>query len=215
MKLRFRQLSFCMARRNYQMKQRATAQDETRERIVRATMLLHDQQGVAATSFADIAKSAGVGPATVHRHFPNLAALVSACGAHVWEEMQPPVPGQAIALFAGLTGRDERLERLVEELDRFYRRGALRLERASADRSHVAELDGFLRAVEAGVADLVREALALESLPGSAIQLVQALMDFPVWLSVQKVEMSDAARKELVVRLLGSAIDAAIGTDKG
>ncbi|GLS23291.1 hypothetical protein GCM10007874_63110 [Labrys miyagiensis] len=198
-----------MTRRSYQMRQRANAQDATRERIVRATMLLHDEQGVAATSFADIAKSAGVGAATVHRHFPNLGALVSACGAHVWEEMKPPVPGQAIALFEGLTTRQERLERLVEELDRFYRRGALRLERASADRPHIAELDGFLRAVEAGVADLIREAFALESLPEPALQLVQALTDFPVWLSMQRVEIAETARKHLLVHLLGSAVEAA------
>lgn len=198
-----------MTRRNYQMRQRATAQDETRERIVRATMLLHDKQGVASTSFADIAKSAGVGAATVHRHFPNLGALVSACGAHVWEEMRPPVPGQAQALFQGLATREERLERLVEELDLFYRRGALRLERASTDRSHIAELDGFLKAVEAGVADLVREALARESPSGPILHLVHALVDFPVWLSLQRVEISDTRRRAVMVRLIGSAIEAA------
>ena len=58
--------------RKYQMKKRAEARDETRERIVRATMALHDEQGVATTSFADIAERAGVGPATVLRHFPTL-----------------------------------------------------------------------------------------------------------------------------------------------
>ncbi len=64
------------------MKDRARARDETRERIVRATMQLHDEKGVAATSFLDVAKRAGTGAATVYRHFPDIGALVSACGAH-------------------------------------------------------------------------------------------------------------------------------------
>ena len=40
--------------RPYRVKKRATARDETRERIVRATMALHDEQGVATTTFAGI-----------------------------------------------------------------------------------------------------------------------------------------------------------------
>src|SRR5450755_4010023 len=50
--------------RRYRMTNRAAAHEETRERIVRAAMALHDERGVATTSFADIAERAGVGPAT-------------------------------------------------------------------------------------------------------------------------------------------------------
>jgi AcrR family transcriptional regulator len=57
-------------------------------------MQLHDEQGVAATSFVDVAKRAGIGAATVYRHFPTLASLVIACGAHVWREMAPPYTGR-------------------------------------------------------------------------------------------------------------------------
>ena len=42
---------------------------------------LHYEQGVAATSYVQIAERAGVGPATVYRHFPTLGSLVEACGA--------------------------------------------------------------------------------------------------------------------------------------
>ena len=83
------------------MKKRAEARDETRDRIVRATMALHDEQGVATTTFADIAERAGVGPATVLRHFPTLGSLVMACGQHVAEEMRPPTPADAEQVFAG------------------------------------------------------------------------------------------------------------------
>lgn len=194
------------SRRTYRMKERAKTQDETRERIVAATMLLHDEQGVAATSFVDVAKRAGIGAATVYRHFPTLGSLVAACGAHVWKEMAPPMPEQAPAIFDGIDRIEERLQRLVDELDGFYRRGALRLTKAYADRHLIPELDQFLRAVEAGVAALVREALKDEAMTETVLQLVLALMDFPVWGSMQRIECDDLERRRLVARLLQCAI---------
>ena len=91
-----------MAGREYRMRKRAEGFDATRERIVEATAALHYEQGVAATSYVQIAERAGVGPATVYRHFPTLGSLVEACGAHVWEAIQPPLPENAPAVFAGL-----------------------------------------------------------------------------------------------------------------
>lgn len=196
-------------RRPYRMKERAKTQDETRERIVAATMLLHDEQGVAATSFVDVAKHAGIGAATVYRHFPTLGSLVAACGAHVWQQMAPPIPERAPAIFDGLDRLEDRLQRLVDELDGFYRRGALRLSKASADRHLVPELDQFLRAVEAGVAALVREALKDEDTSDTALQLALALTDFPVWGSMQRIECDDLERRRLVARLLQYAISSA------
>lgn len=193
-------------RRAYRMKDRARSQAETRDRIVRATMLEHDQKGVAATSFVDIARRAGIGAATVYRHFPTLGSLVAACGAHVWKEMDPPVPERASEIFEGVVGMEDRLQRLVDEVDRFYRRGALRLTAAYADRHLIPELDEFLRAVEAGVAALVREAVKDEPLPDSVLQLVTVLTDFPVWTSMQKVTVDDLERRRLVASLLGCAI---------
>lgn len=189
--------------RDYRMTQRAKAQEETRERIVRATMALHDEQGVAATSFVDVAKRAGVGPATVYRHFSTLGALVMACGAHVWAEMQPPVAETAPAVFAGIEDREARLLRLVETLDSFYRRGALRLGKAAADRAAVPELDGFLRAVEAGVAALLREAVAGEGLGETKVRLLLGLTDFPVWRALQqRLALDPAEANRLMARLL-------------
>ena len=94
-----------MAGRKYQLRKRAEGLDATRERIVEATAALHYEQGVAATSYIQIAERAGVGAATVYRHFPTLGSLVTACGAHVAEVTQPPVPENAPAVFAGLTAK--------------------------------------------------------------------------------------------------------------
>ena len=167
------------------MRHRAAARDETRERIVRATMALHDEQGVAATTFADVAARAGVGPATVTRHFADVDALVAACGAHVVEEMRPPRAEDAEALFAGLASTPARIARLVAELDAFYTRGALRLPKARNDRDRIAALDAFFRMVEAGLAATAAAALRHERPDPAILATVLALTDFEVWRRMQ------------------------------
>ena len=197
--------------RTYRLRKRAEERDETRQRILKATMQLHDEQGVAATSFVQIAERAGVGAATVYRHFPRLGDLVMACGAHVWQEMRPPVPDDAAALFAGIETMRGRLERLVDELDAFYERGALRLGLAARDREMVPELDGFLNAVEAGVAALVRAALAGTPLPESAIRTALGLTSFPVWTAFSRLDLAAAERRRTMVRLIECGLAAAAG----
>lgn len=197
-----------MAGRKYRMQKRAEGFDATRERIVEATAALHYEHGVAATSYVQIAERAGVGPATVYRHFPTLGSLVEACGAHVNEAMQPPLPENAPAVFAGLVTRQQRLERLVAEVDAFYDRGAVWQGIAARDRDRVPELDGFLRQVAAGVEALVREALGAGS-EEAAIRLVTALMDVSVWLSLKRLDAPPAEFRRTVVRLLACAIAAA------
>jgi len=61
--------------REYKLKRRAESQDETRQRIVEATIALHQTVGPAATTISDIAERAGVGRVTVYRHFPDEPTL--------------------------------------------------------------------------------------------------------------------------------------------
>lgn len=195
--------------RNYKMRKRAKALERTRERILRATMAVHDEKGVAPTTFSDIAKRAGLGQATVSRHFPTLSQLIMTCGQHVWAEMQPPVPDAAPAVFAGIETTAERLGKLVEELDAFYTRGALRLAFAARDRELVPELHGFLTAVEAGVEALVREALAKSGAPERAVQAAIAMASFPVWTAFNRLGLPKPEMRKLRVRLLECGIAAA------
>ena len=193
-----------MAGREYRMRKRAEGLDATRERIVEATAALHYEQGVEATSYVQIAERAGIGAATVYRHFPTLGSLVEACGATVWDEIRPPTPENAPEVFAGLDTRQERLERLVAELDAFYDRGAVWLGHAARDRDRVPELDAFLRHVDAGVGALVREAVG----PGSqeaTIRLVTALADVSVWQRLKRLDAPPAEFQRTMVRLLTSA----------
>jgi AcrR family transcriptional regulator len=68
--------------RSYELKRRAERQDETRQRIIDATIELHKTIGAAQTSVSEIAKRAGVGRVTVYRHFPDEETLFFACSGH-------------------------------------------------------------------------------------------------------------------------------------
>jgi AcrR family transcriptional regulator len=195
--------------RDYKMRKRAQARDQTRERILQATMQVHDEKGVAPTTMADIAKRAGVGQATVSRHFPTLSELIQTCGQHVWVEMQPPVPQTAPALFADVETTEARLVKLIEELDSFYLRGKHRLRLASRDRELLPELNGFLTAVEAGVEALVREALAKAGEPERAVRVAILLTSFPVWLKFHELGLPAPDLADLKLRLLKCGIAAA------
>lgn len=195
--------------REYKMSKRADAWHETRERILQATMQLHDEQGVAPTTFSDIAKRAGLGQATIYRHFPTLGDLVQACGGHVWMEMRPPTPDTAAAAFEGLGGLRERLARLVDEVDAFYRRGALRLKLAARDRELIPALDHFLGAVEAGVEAYVKEALAPSKPSRRTVDVVGAMMSFPVWSRFTQLGLSDRKSRRLMLGLILCAMGAA------
>lgn len=195
--------------REYRMRKRADAWQQTRERILQATMQLHDEQGVAPTTFSDIAKRAGLGQATLYRHFPTLGELVQACGGHVWQEMRPPTPDTAAAAFEGLTDMQGRLEKLVEEIDAFYRRGALRLGLAGRDRELIPALEHFLSAVEAGVQAYVREALAPSKPPKRTVEVVAAMMSFPVWSRLTELKLPERKSRQLTLGLIRCAMGAA------
>lgn len=74
------------------MRRRAKRQEETRSRIVEATMSLHEELGVAQTTVSAIAERAGVQRLTVYRHFPDDAALLKACTSRYLELNPPPDP---------------------------------------------------------------------------------------------------------------------------
>jgi AcrR family transcriptional regulator len=76
------------ATRPYRMRRRAEHVDETRQRIVEATVRLHTTIGPARTSIASVAEEAGVTRVTVYRHFPALDALFEACSGH-WAAVNP------------------------------------------------------------------------------------------------------------------------------
>jgi AcrR family transcriptional regulator len=103
--------------RKYELKQRAESQTATRERIVEATVELHDSVGPARTTISAIAERAGVQRLTVYRHFPDEHALFTACSGH-WRAKHPaPDP----AAWAALADPEERLRVALTEIYAFFR----------------------------------------------------------------------------------------------
>ena len=102
------------------MRRRAEQVDQTRQRIVEATVALHGSVGLAATTIAALADKAGVTRLTVYRHFPDEAALIGACSAHWISQQQLPDPGA----WSGIGDPLERLRAGLTDLYRFYRAGA-------------------------------------------------------------------------------------------
>lgn len=88
--------------RKYELRQRAGQVEDTRRRIVEATVGLHLERGPAATSIAEVARRAGVQRRTVYNHFPDDAALFAACSAHWREQHPPPDPSAWADLRQGL-----------------------------------------------------------------------------------------------------------------
>jgi AcrR family transcriptional regulator len=171
-----------LAPRKYTMDRRKAAVEETRRRILEATLALHSEKGIFGTSWQDIARRADVSVGTVYKHFPSLDELVPACGELMYAITRPPSLEDAPEIFAGAHTLEERLGRLVSELFDFYERGAPYIETDFQERQLpvVREWEAYMRATIAG---LVREALLPAGPDESTVGAVSALLDFPTFKS--------------------------------
>jgi AcrR family transcriptional regulator len=104
--------------RKYELKRRAEQQEETRQRIVEATVALHTSIGPARTTISAIAERAGVERLTVYRHFPDERSLFAACSAHYRAINPLPDP----TLWSGDADPDARLRTALAEVYAYYRR---------------------------------------------------------------------------------------------
>lgn len=104
-------------RRPYNKRKRADQEQQTRERIVEATVALHEEHGPAETTIAKIAERAGVQRQTVYRHFPVDADLLAAC-SHRWTSLHPPPDPRP---WLELADPLERLDRALRDLYTNYR----------------------------------------------------------------------------------------------
>ena len=166
------------------MTRRGAAVAQTRRRIVDATLELHGEQGIAATSWDDIAARAGVGVGTVYRHFPTLDELVPACGE---------VTRDLIALPSTVDG----IEQLVREAFAVYERAAPQLRAIRNEpgaHPNVAaageEFEAALTALVAAVAEPADHAL------------VRAMIDLGTWQAFRDRGLGPGEAVDAVCRLL-------------
>ena len=186
------------------MSKRAATVAMTRRRIVDATRELHTEQGIAATSWDQIATRAGVGVGTVYRHFPTLDDLVPACGEIAMEIVALPDPASAPALFDDLHEPAERIARLVQQVFAIYERGApeLQVVRREPDaHPSVAELN---KTLEATLSALVDAALPDASPHDRAV--TRAMIDLDTWQAMRVAGLDDAAIVEVVSDMLAARL---------
>lgn len=172
-----------MTPRKYSMdNKRRAAVEETRQRILEATLALHSEKGIFGTSWQDIAKRADVSVGTVYKHFPSIDELVPACGELMYAITRPPSLEDAPRIFSGAGSLEERLGRLVEALFGFYERGAPYIETDFQERRlpAVQEWEAYMRATIAGLA---REALLPAEPDEGTVQAASALLDFSTFKS--------------------------------
>lgn len=129
-------------RRPYRKRQRAEQEDATRRRITEATVDLHGSVGPARTTISAIAARAGVQRATVYRHFPDEAALFTACSTH-WIASNP-LPD--LAGWTAIEDPDERLRIALAELYAWFERGEHMLEKTTRDAATVPALRAAMTA---------------------------------------------------------------------
>lgn len=118
------------ARATYQMTRRAQQVDETRQRIVAATVGLHGSVGPAHTTVSAIAEAAGVTRVTVYRHFPDEDALFAACTAHWAAQQRLP----DLAAWREIPAAEDRAQVALTDLYRFFHEGEPMLTRTTRDR---------------------------------------------------------------------------------
>ena len=181
-------------KRRYELKKRAEKLDQTRRRILDATIELHRTLGPGATRITEVARRAGVQRVTVYGHFPDEAALLAACSAH-WRALHPapdPAPWRA------LSDRGARLRLALGDLYAWYRE----TEPMTANVLRDAETIPALRAiVDGGLARYLAEVRTLLAEPFRARgtrrdridAAIRAAVDFHLWRALAPLGDTQAA----------------------
>jgi len=181
--------------RKYEMTKRAGRQEATRQRIVEATVELHEEIGPARTSISAIAARAGVERLTVYRHFATESDIFQACSAR-YDELHPLPDG---ATWAGI---DDPFDRLAFGLAQLYRYFT-ETERMMAAVMRDAPSTASMREPLANYRQRFRELYALlvagfvaKEIPAERVQLpIRLASDFSTWqimMREQETELSAA-----------------------
>src|SRR5918998_2990942 len=149
-------------KRKYELRARADRQRETRRRIAAATAELHEEVGPARTTVSEIARRAGVQRLTVYKNFPNEYELFAACQRHFLAQNPPPDQSAALAI----ADPGERLDAVLRELYRWYRRNERVSGNVPRDREIVPALDALMADTTDAKAAEIAGAVAAGLRPG-------------------------------------------------
>ena len=194
--------------RKYELKARAESQRRTRERIVQATMDLHEEVGPAKTTVAEIARRADVQRLTVYNHFPEEIELFGACQAH-WMELHP-LPDMSAAL--ALTDPVERVRAALRASYGWYRETAPMAENIQRDRGAVPVLDALMeQTADARLGQLTQALAGGFRSRGRRAQrqraLVRLALDFWTWRRLHREGLDD----DIAAGLMAEAVAGVAG----
>ncbi|MFD7447123.1 TetR/AcrR family transcriptional regulator [Streptomyces sp. NPDC059909] len=133
--------------RKYEMRRRADAVSETRNRITGAAIQLHGTVGPARTTIAGIASLAGVQRHTVYRHFPTEEELFTACSTEYWQRN----PWPDTAKWQDIPSPGERTVGALGDLYRFYDAVEPMLANVLKDGDHIPGIKPSVDAYEAKI----------------------------------------------------------------
>lgn len=185
-----------VTRRRYRLGRRGEAATATRQRIVEATLAVHDEQGISGTSVRDIAERAAVAPSTVLHHFPQMGDLIRACGA--LSEQLMPMPDEAVLV--GASGTFERVARMARAMFEWWDGMGPGFDHLRVDRRRLPEVDAWMN-------DLARRHRALATAALRAAHdrrrdLLVALTGADAWTTLRSIGADPAAAARDVAHLL-------------
>jgi len=197
-----------MKKRKYNKTVRAEKQDETREKIVEATVALHEELGPANTSIKAIAERAGVQRLTVYRHFPNDDCLFEACTSHYLGIHPPP----NMADWADIQDASERSYAALLAFYGYYRQTEKMWTVAYRDVDGLPALqkpmDQFEAYLDMVCDDLVKAWQQTHSTRKQLQLTLRHALRFSTWQSMQKQNLKDKKMAELVQRWLAGIVNA-------
>lgn len=206
-----------MKRGKYELKKRAERQEETRLRIARATLELHETLGPALTTRSAIAKRAGVTRPTVYSHFPDELSLGKACSSLEMSDnpLPDPKPWQEIA------DPEQRMRIALGDLYSYFRRreglwaNILRDQEMPLDDPEALEADAEIMEPIFLHWERMKETLAAgwgssDASPRLLLGAIGLALDFQAWRAMVRTQgLSDEQAIELMVGLVRCTVGVA------
>ncbi len=193
-------------KRKYNMGRRRDRINETRARIVKATIALHEEIGGARTTISAIAERAGVERLTVYRHFPDETALFHACTSHWLTLNAPPSPED----WSEITDPEERTRTALETFASYYRATAPMWGSSYRDLDDVPALAEPMARFHQHLASIRDDLLAAWRPIKSRRQTLSALIDhalhFQTWQSFARNQLKDNDIAKLLTLCITSAV---------
>ena len=195
-----------MKKRKYTKTRRAELQYETRERIVEATVKLHEELGPAKTSIKAIAEKASVQRLTVYRHFPDDDSLYQACTRHYLGIHPPP----NMADWAEIQDASERCRAALLAFNRYYRQTEKMWAMAYRDLDAVEALHKpmgqFENYIEMVNDDLISRWKKTRAIKKKLHITLRHALRFSTWQSLAQTGLNDKKIAELMQSWLAGVV---------